>query len=147
MHVRVSADDSPVDLRQRSIRTLAWIGDAEFERVVRVSLSRRGDHPTDRLDKLRAKIVNAEAQAALLAELIEAGVLHEDELALVRRARNAAVRGAARRDVRSYRAATALEALIGWWLHGGAAERFGELIGPRIEVRVDELLGEGAKKI
>ena len=137
-----SIDDTPPDLRQRSVRTLAWVGDAEFERVVRVSLSRRGDHPTDRLDKLRAKIVKAEAQAELLAELIDAGVLREDELALVRRARNAAVRGASRRDVRSYRAATALEALIAWWLHGGEAARFGEVVVPRIEARVDALLGE-----
>jgi ribonuclease-3 family protein len=131
---------TPADLRQRSIRTLAWLGDAEFEREVRWRLSVRGDFPTDRLDKLRARIVNAEAQAALLAELIAAGVLREDELAVVGRARNAAVRGAIRRSVRDYRAATALEALIGWWLYGGPTERFAELIVPAIEARIDALL-------
>jgi ribonuclease-3 family protein len=129
-----------VDLRQRSIRTLAWLGDAEFEREVRRRLSIRGDFPTDRLDKLRARIVNAEAQAALLAELIAAGVLREDELAVVGRARNAAVRGVVRRNVRDYRAATALEALIAWWLYGGQTERFTELIVPAIEARIDALL-------
>jgi ribonuclease-3 family protein len=129
-----------VDLRQRSIRTLAWLGDAEFEREVRQRLSIRGDFPTDRLDKLRARIVNAEAQAALLAELIEAGSLREDELAVVGRARNAAVRGVVRRNVRDYRAATALEALIAWWLYGGQTERFAELIVPAIEARIDALL-------
>jgi ribonuclease-3 family protein len=129
-----------VDLRQRSIRTLAWLGDAEFEREVRRRLSVRGDFPTDRLDKLRARIVNAEAQAALLAELIASGLLREDELAVVGRARNAAVRGAVRRNVREYRAATALEALIAWWLYGGETERFAELIAPAIEARIDALL-------
>lgn len=129
-----------VDLRQRSIRTLAWLGDAEFEREVRWRLSTRGDFPTDRLDKLRARIVNAESQAALLAELIAAGVLREDELAVVGRGRNAAVRGMVRRNVRDYRAATALEALIAWWLYGGQTERFIELIVPAIEARIEALL-------
>ncbi|PRQ05343.1 Mini-ribonuclease 3 [Enhygromyxa salina] len=134
------SDDSK--LRQRSTRTLAWLGDAEFEREVRLRLSRRGDYPTDRLDKLRARIVNAEAQAALLAELLDAGALREDELALVGRARNAAVRGGprGRRNVRDYRAATALEALIAWWLVGGEAERFTSLISPAIEARIDKLM-------
>jgi ribonuclease-3 family protein len=132
-------DDST--LRGRSIRTLAWLGDVEFEREVRLRLSRRGDYPTDRLDKLRARLVQAEAQAALLAALIEAGHLREDELAVVGRARNAAVsRSSTRRGVREYRAATALEALIAWWMVGGESARFEALIVPAIEARIDELL-------
>jgi ribonuclease III family protein len=128
-------------LRTRSIRTLAWLGDAEFEREVRLRLSRRGDFPTDRLDKLRAQLVRAEAQAELLAELVDAGCLREDELALVGRARNAAVhRTAGRRGVREYRAATALEALIAWWLLGGELERFEALIIPALEARIDRLV-------
>ena len=137
----------PEHLRQRSIRTLAWLGDAEFEREVRLRLSRRGDHRTDRLDKLRARLVNAEAQAELLAELIEADALREDELAVVGRARNTAVRGGGRRSrsgskrsVRDYRSATALEALVAWWVHGGEAERFAALVGPALEARIDEWL-------
>ncbi len=127
-------------LRGRSIRTLAWLGDVEFEREVRLRLSRRGDYPTDRLDKLRARLVKAEAQAALLAELIDADALREDELAVVARARNAPVnRTGARRGVREYRAATALEALIAWWLVGGEAARFEALIIPAIESRIDAL--------
>lgn len=130
------------DLRGRSIRTLAWLGDAEFEREVRLRLSRRGDYPTDRLDKLRARIVNATAQAALLGELLDAGALREDELAVVGRARNAEVRGPGRgrSSVREYRAATALEALIAWWMAGDEAERFAELVAPAIETRIDEAL-------
>ena len=133
---------SAPNLRERSIRTLAWLGDAEFEREVRLRLSRRGDYPTDRLDKLRARIVNAEAQAELLAGLLEAGALREDELGVVGRARNTSVRGSGRggRNVRAYRAATALEALIAWWLTGGEAERFTELIVPAIEARIEALL-------
>ena len=52
-----------MDLRGRSIRTLAWLGDVEFEREVRVRLARRGDFPTHRLHVLKAKIVCAEAHS------------------------------------------------------------------------------------
>jgi ribonuclease-3 family protein len=132
-------DDS--QLRGRSIRTLAWLGDVEFEREVRLRLSRRGDYSTDRLDKLRARLVQAEAQAALLAALLDAGRLRDDELAVVGRARNAAVnRSGGRRSIREYRAATALEALIAWWIVGGELQRFEALIIPAIEARIDELL-------
>ena len=56
-------------LPERSVRTLAWLGDAEFEREVRVRLARRGDFPTDRLHAMKARVVCAEAQAELLATL------------------------------------------------------------------------------
>lgn len=132
-----------VDLRSRSIRTLAWLGDVEFEREVRLRLARRGDYSTDKLDKARARIVNATAQAELLAELLAAEVLDEREQSVVRRGRNTAVRAAGHRrgTVRDYRAATALEALIAWWLLGGARDRFETLIIPAIEARVDLALG------
>lgn len=102
-------------LRNRSTRTLAWLGDAEFERLVRRALARLGDHPVDRLDTARAKLVRAEAQAELLARIESR--LEEPELDVVRRGRNATVRGSGRavRNVQAYRAATGLEALVGWW--------------------------------
>lgn len=136
------ADDR--HLRQRSVKTLAWLGDAEFEREVRLRLARRGDYSVDRLDKARARIVNAGAQAELLAELLAAGVLDEAEEAVVRRGRNTALRGAGHRrgTVREYRAATALEALMAWWLLGGQRARFEALIIPAIEARVDAQLGD-----
>lgn len=127
------------DLRGRSIRTLAWIGDAEFEREVRLRLARRGDWPTDRLHVLKARIVCAEAQAALLAAIepeldaLEAGV--------VRRGRNVGLKasGRAARDVRAYRAATGLEALIAYWCLGEPAvrARFEALLGPKLEAAID----------
>lgn len=103
----------------RSIRTLAWLGDAVFEQDVRRRLVGRGDYPTDRLDAMKAEIVRAEAQAALLAA-IEPD-LDEDERSVTRRARNARVSGTARTRARveAYRRATALEALVAHWELGG----------------------------
>ena len=99
-------------LPERSVRTLAWLGDAEFEREVRVRLARRGDFPTDRLHAMKTRVVCAEAQAELLATLEP--VLDEAEAGVVRRARNLNVKAGGRgvRSARDYRSSTALEALV-----------------------------------
>jgi 23S rRNA maturation mini-RNase III len=117
-------------LGERSVRTLAWLGDAEFEREVRMRLARRGDYPTDRLHAMKALVVCAEAQAELLAA-IEAG-LDEVEAGVVRRARNLNHKAGGRgvRSVRDYRAATgargagrALVLLGGRWARAAGGGR------------------------
>lgn len=137
------------DLRARSLRALAWLGDAEFEREVRRRLVVRGDYPVDRLDAVKALVVRAERQAALLA-VIEPS-LEDAEQALVRRARNQSPRGGGRttRDTRAYRAATALEALVGHWFHGAPAgqERFEALLAPLLEAAIDEALAAAGTRI
>jgi ribonuclease-3 family protein len=130
---------SEVDLRGRSVRTLAWLGDAEFEREVRMRLAQRGDYPTDRLHAMTARVVCAEAQAELLAA-IEAA-LDEAELGVVRRARNLNAKAGGRgvRSVRDYRSATALEALVAHWCFGapGGRARFEALVSPWLATRID----------
>lgn len=131
-----------LDLRSRSIRTLAWLGDAEFEREVRLRLARRGDYPIDRLHAIKARVVCAEAQAALLAAIEPA--LTEAEAGVVRRGRNVSLKSGGRsvRNVRDYRAATGLEALIAHWCLGqeDARARFDELVVPRLEQAIDAAL-------
>jgi ribonuclease-3 family protein len=137
-----------LDLRGRSIRTLAWLGDAEFEREVRLRLARRGDYPTDRLHALKARIVCAEAQAELLAAIEPE--LDEVEVGIVRRGRNVSLKASGRavRDVRTYRAATGLEALVAHWSLGEPAvrARFEALLGPRLEAAIDVALTVGRRR-
>jgi ribonuclease-3 family protein len=138
------------DLRGRSIRTLAWLGDAEFEREVRHRLALRGDYPTDRLDAMKTRVVRAEAQARLLSQILPS--LHPEELALVRRGRNAAPPAAARggrRPMQEYRAATAFEALVGaWCLDGGPGRaRLLEVLGEPLEAAVTEAVAAAAKRL
>jgi len=134
-------------LRGRSVRTLAWLGDAEFERAVRTRLALRGDHPVDRLDGARARVVRSEAQAALLA-VIEAD-LEAAEVEVVRRGRNASVRagGRAVRDVKAYRAATGFEALVGWWAAAGPGGwcRFEATVGAALDSALDDALERSRK--
>jgi ribonuclease-3 family protein len=126
------------DPRDRSIRTLAWLGDAEFERAVRRRLSLVGDYPTDRLDAMKADVVRAEAQAALL-RIIEPD-LDDEERAVAGRGRNAArpAAGPSRRDGRAYRAATGFEALVAWWALGDAQAqaRFEAVVGPHLDAAI-----------
>lgn len=125
-------------LGERSVRTLAWLGDAEFEREVRVRLARRGDYPTDRLHVMKAMIVRAEAQAELLAAIEPE--LDEAETSVVRRARNLNHKAGGRgvRNTREYRAATALEALVGHWCFASTGQaRMVAVVIPWIEARID----------
>jgi ribonuclease-3 family protein len=133
-------------LRERSIRTLAWLGDAEFEREVRLRVAARGDWPTDRLDRIRAQIVSAEGQTRLL-QVIESA-LDSEESAVLRRARNLKVRpGSRTRDVRTARSATGLEALIAFWCLGGelGRARWYDLLSASIEAAIDSSLAASQK--
>lgn len=136
-----------LDLANRSIRTLAWLGDAFFEIEVRRRLSARGDYPTDRLDAMKAEVVCAPRQAELLARI--EGHLDDDESGVVRRARNTDVGGKARGkiDVRTHRAATALEALVAYWLTSDQrSARFEALLVPELEVAIDDAVARRANK-
>lgn len=138
------------DLRGRSIRTLAWLGDVEFEREVRHRLVERGDFPSDRLDAMKTRVVRAEAQARLLATILPA--LRAEELDVVRRGRNAAPPVAGRGGRRStvdYRAATALEALVGAWCLEGPAgrERLAEVLGGPLDEAVREAVAVAGQRL
>ena len=137
------------DLSGRSTRTLAWLGDVEFEREVRYRLARRGDYPTDRLDTMKTRIVRAEAQAELLESVLP--LLEPDELAVVQRGRNAATTASARgarRKTEAYRGATALEALVAVWCFDEpkGRQRFEEVLGARLEAAVDAALAADARR-
>lgn len=136
------------DLSGRSARTLAWLGDALFEREVRFRLARRGDYSVDRLDAMKAEVVRAETQAELL-ETIEPH-LTEDEADVVARGRNAPVSagGRAKRDVRTYRRATALEALVAYWATSdpSGSARFDELLGEPLTRAIDRAVERRARK-
>lgn len=135
------------DLLRRSIRTLAWIGDAQFERELRIRLARQGDHPTHRLDRARAKIASAAGQAALLVQIEHA--LDDRERTVVQRARNAEVSGSGRaqRDVKTYRAATGLEALVAFWTLNGpsGSARFEAVLAPPLERAIEAALATSAQ--
>jgi len=135
-------------LRSRSVRTLAWLGDAAYEHEVRCRIAKRGDYPTDRLDAVKADVVRAQAQASMLAEIDPA--LSPSERDLARRGRNAALPTSARgrKNTREYREATAFEVLMAQWSLSGelGRQRFLELLDVPLEAAIDRALAKRLAK-
>ncbi|MGN0335485.1 MAG: Mini-ribonuclease 3 [Lachnospiraceae bacterium] len=120
------------DIREQDIRTyspltLAYIGDAIYELVIRTILVERKNMQPEKLHKAAIKIVKAETQAAMIEEMKE--FLSEEELAVYKRGRNAkAVTKAKNASMSEYRRATGFEALMGYLYLKGDMKRMLELI-------------------
>lgn len=112
--------------------TLAFLGDAVYEQYIREHLIRdervSGSRP-DRMHKEAVKFVKATAQCENIKKLVKDGALSEDELALVKRARNHKVATKAKNaSMIEYKWATAFEALLGYLYLSGQTERLMEIM-------------------
>lgn len=120
------------DIRTYSPLTLAYIGDAIFELVVRTVLVERKNMQPEKLHKAAIRIVKAETQSLLIEALKEE--LTEEELKIYKRGRNAkAVTRAKNAAMSDYRRATGFEALMGYLYLKGDLERMIRLISLGIE--------------
>ena len=120
------------DIRTYSPLTLAYIGDAIFELVIRTVLVERKNTQPEKLHKAATKIVKAETQALLIEALKED--LTDEEMAVFKRGRNAkAVTRAKNATMSEYRRATGFEALMGYLYLKGDMERMIKLISLGIE--------------
>ncbi len=93
---------------------LAYLGDAVYEVLIRDYLTDKYKVKAKELQKEAIKYVSAEAQANILKNLINKNVLTEEELYTVGRARNYKTNSKPKHvDIKTYKKATALEALFG----------------------------------
>ena len=101
------------DIRSFSPLTLAYLGDAVMEVVVRTVVIEQGNRPVNELHKISTSFVKAEAQAKMVLGLQEE--FTEEERQIIRRGRNAkpytTAKNASRAD---YHKATGFEALMGY---------------------------------
>ena len=106
--------------------SLAYIGDAVYEILVREHLAMSGDRPPEQLHKLAVNFVSAKAQAAAIEKLMP--ILTEYETSAFKRGRNAKVshipKGA---SPAHYHNATGFESLFGHLYLTGQTERMREL--------------------
>lgn len=115
--------------RQLNGLALAYMGDAVYEQRVRYELLKQGAVRPNRLHKAATTYVSAKAQAAVLFQMGEQGVLTEEEQAIVRRGRNAKSHTTPKNtDVATYRNATGFEALLGYLYLTNKHERLEELL-------------------
>lgn len=110
------------DIKTYSPLTLAYIGDAVYEIIVRTVLVEMGNAPVNILHKHASRLVKAEAQKNAYYRIKER--LTEEEMSVFRRGRNAkSYTSAKNAAIGDYRAATGFEALFGYWYLTGQTER------------------------
>ncbi|OCA81041.1 ribonuclease III [Bacillus sp. FJAT-27225] len=121
--------ENKIDEKQLNSLALAYMGDAVFEVYVRQHLLQAGTAKPHRLHVEATKYVSAKAQSQVLFYFIERGFLTEEELAVVKRGRNAKSGSIPKNtDVVTYRHSTAFEALLGYLFLGRNINRLEELI-------------------
>ncbi len=110
---RETFDLEPVDLKTYSPLTLAYIGDAAYELVIRSLVVEQGNAPVNKLHKRSSRLVKAQAQAEAAVKLLD--VFTEEELAVYKRGRNARSHTMAKNaEMTDYRMATGFEAVMGY---------------------------------
>jgi len=103
-----------IDEKQLNSLALAYMGDAVFETYVRHHLLQTGKVRPNQLHREATNYVSAKAQAMVAHQFIEEAILSEDELAVLKRGRNAKSGSVPKNtDVQTYRYSTGFEALIG----------------------------------
>lgn len=115
------------DINAYSPLTLAYLGDAVYEIIIRTLIVEERPRTVKTLHKHASRLVNAKAQAALMISIEHA--LTQEEVAIYKRGRNAKSHSVAKNaDIHDYRIATGLEALIGYLYLTGNTKRCLELM-------------------
>ena len=110
------------DIRTYSPLTLAFLGDAVYELIIRTLVVGKGNTSPQKLHQASASLEKAAAQSALLDRIEEE--LTEEEKDYVRRGRNSKPRTMAKNATTAdYLKATGLETLIGYLYIKGDEER------------------------
>lgn len=130
--IKEEFDCNDVDIRTYSPLTLAYIGDAIYDLVIRTVVVERGNTSPNKLHHKTVDYVNARIQAKMIESLMEE--LSEEEKTVYRRGRNAkSFTTAKNATVIEYRKATGMEALCGYLYLTGKQERLLVLIRLAIE--------------
>lgn len=104
-----------LDVKQMKSLTLAYIGDAVYELYVREYLIDRGGIKPHQLHQQAITFVSGKAQAAVLFHWFDREFLTDEEMAVVRRGRNAKSGSIPKNtSIQIYRYSTGFEALIGF---------------------------------
>lgn len=127
-----------VDIRTYSPLTLAYIGDAVFELIIRTLIVEKGQRAANTLHKHTTKIVCAQTQAKLIDAVY--GHLTEEEQDIYRRGKNTKLHSTAKNaSLADYRKATGFEALCGYLFLRDDTVRITQLVRQAVEAAQVEL--------
>ena len=98
-----------------NVLALAYLGDAIYEIYIREYLLNKNIIKVKELQEEAIKYVSAKSQSEFLKKIIENNFLNEEEIALIKRARNHKSHKAPKgTNIITYKNSTGLEALIGY---------------------------------
>lgn len=116
-----------VDIRTYSPLTLAYIGDAVFEIIIRTLIVEKGQRAANTLHRHTTKIVCAQTQAKMIEAVYDS--LSEEEQDVYRRGKNTKTYSSAKNaSLSDYHRATGLEALCGYLFLRDSMERLTQII-------------------
>jgi ribonuclease-3 family protein len=108
---------------------LAYLGDSIYELYIRKSLIGKKLNKVNDLQKEAVKYVSAKGQAMFLEKLINLNYFSNQELDIIKRARNSKPASHPKNvDILTYKHATAFEALIGYLYLNNNIDRIEEII-------------------
>ena len=117
-----------MDPYKMNTSALAFLGDAVYELYIRDLMVNAGMTDPDAMHRACTKYVRAESQALAIKEMMKE-FLTDDEIALVKRARNHKMPNRSRSaGPVEYKLATAFEALVGYHYLMENNERMGEIM-------------------
>ena len=125
-------DIEPKDIRTYSPLTLAYIGDAIFDVVIRSILVNKGNTPVNKLHQRTSQIVKATSQAAMVMAIMDD--LTDEERDWYRRGRNSKPHTKAKNaSTMDYLEATGFEAVLGYLYFTGDMDRICQIVAMGIE--------------
>lgn len=107
--------------------SLAYIGDAYFEIIVRQHLLEKGITKVNELHKEAIKFTSGEAQAKFIDLFLQNNILSELEIEIYKKGRNSATSHRKNLSSAEYQKATGFEAIIGYLYESNNIERINEL--------------------
>lgn len=123
-----------MNINEINAGALAYVGDAIYELIIRKYLIYTKLNNVNKLQNEAIKYVSAKAQAKFLDKIIDANILTKEELSTVSRARNYKPNSKPKNtDIKTYKKATALEALFGMLYLSNNKDR--------LEIITKEILG------
>ena len=122
-------------LRKMNTTTLAYLGDAVFEVIVREKIVTEKPGDVGRAHHTAVRYVSAGGQAKAAKAMIAEGFLNEEELAIYKKARNhRAMSRPQHADPKEYKIATGFEALLGWLYLSDERERLRDIAAEAVRI-------------
>ena len=112
-----------------NVLVLAYLGDTIYENYIRKYLIGKGIGNVNDLQKESINYVSAKSQAKFLQDMLDNNFLSEEEITVVKRARNYKTTSHPKNcDIVKYKYATGLESLIGYLDLEGKRDRIDEIM-------------------